>query len=113
MTPTTDNATDNAADNGAQAERTRLAWRRTALAMTLVGLLAVRMSLHQGLTPGRAAALVAGCGVWLFFLIVTQRRIWALGRPDRVAMARSASLSVLSCLAMAAVGAVLTVADLV
>ena len=100
------------ADNGAQAERTRLAWRRTALAMTVVGLLAVRMALHQGLTPGRAAALVAGCGLWLFFLIVTQRRIWALARPNRVAMSRSASLSVMSCLGMAAVGTILTVADL-
>jgi uncharacterized membrane protein YidH (DUF202 family) len=99
------------ADKGAQAERTRLAWRRTALAMTAVGMLVIRMALHRGLTPGRAAAVVAACGVWLFFLVLAQRRIWALARPAEP-MARSAVLGALCFLGMAAVGAVLCIADL-
>ncbi|MCP2327440.1 hypothetical protein HDA40_005947 [Hamadaea flava] len=108
-------------DRGAQAERTRLAWRRTALAVTVVSLLTVRLALHPGITPVRAAALIGACGVWVFFLIVAQRRIWSLARPAEStpdgaperppvnAAVRSPALAAVSCLAMALVGIALTV----
>ena len=113
--------TETPVDRGAQAERTRLAWRRTALAMTVVALLTVRLAVHAGITPGRAVSLIVACGVWVFFLIVAQRRIWSLARPvDRTpggsperlpskGPVRSPALAVMSCLGMALVGGALTV----
>ncbi|NUT35381.1 MAG: DUF202 domain-containing protein [Hamadaea sp.] len=100
------------ADAGAQAERTRLAWRRTALAATVVGILAVRMALHTGLTPLRAAGLVGGVAFWIFGLVVAQLRIWALAGRTPVAMARTAALTVAACVGTAGIAAILVVADL-
>ncbi|WP_328339357.1 DUF202 domain-containing protein [Micromonospora sp. NBC_00421] len=63
-------------DPGLQPERTGLAWRRTALAFTVVTVLAVRLAL-TGDTPG---ALLAGVTVltWWTTLVVTWGR--ATGR---------------------------------
>lgn len=99
-------------DRGAQAERTRLAWRRTALASTAVGVLAVRMVLHTGLTPLRAAGLVGGAALWIFALVVAQLRIWALADSTPAAMARSAALTAAATVGTAGIATALVVADL-
>jgi hypothetical protein len=60
-----------------QPERTRLAWRRTALAISVVAVLAARLALRQGV-PGVLAALVglAGWGAAMALL-----RPWSPTRP--------------------------------
>jgi hypothetical protein len=56
------------------AQRTRLAWRRTALAGTVVGLLAVRPAF--GLRSGAAGLLLAAAGMvcWVGFIALAYRR---------------------------------------
>ncbi|GGM22412.1 hypothetical protein GCM10011608_04020 [Micromonospora sonchi] len=52
-----------ARDPGLQPERTRLAWRRTALVMTVVALLTVRLALSGGRAgAGLAALAILGWG---------------------------------------------------
>jgi uncharacterized membrane protein YidH (DUF202 family) len=71
-------------DHGASAERTRLAWRRTGLSATAVGLLAARPAFRPG--AGVAAWLVAALAMagWATLVAVAQRRARGLGeRPPR------------------------------
>ena len=65
-------------DHGASAERTRLAWRRTGLSATAVGLLAVRPAFHPdaGVTRWLIAALaMAG---WAILVAIAYRRVRGL-----------------------------------
>jgi uncharacterized membrane protein YidH (DUF202 family) len=62
---------------GAARERTRLAWRRTALAATVVALLFARLAGLRGAAPLGALAVPG----WLVALAVARRRIRA-ARPD-------------------------------
>ncbi|KXK58446.1 hypothetical protein AWW66_29770 [Micromonospora rosaria] len=59
-------------DPGLQPERTRLAWRRTALALTVVAVLALRLALAG--EPFGALVGLAVVGVWAVALRVCWRR---------------------------------------
>nr|MDT0663078.1 DUF202 domain-containing protein [Micromonospora sp. DSM 115978] len=68
-------------DPGLQPERTRLAWRRTALAFTVVAVLAARLALPRGV-PGLLAALVAAAG-WAATIAALRPRPAAAGHRQR------------------------------
>jgi uncharacterized membrane protein YidH (DUF202 family) len=84
-------------DTGAAAERTRLAWRRTGLSATAVGLLLVRPVFHPD--AGVAAWLIAALGMaaWAAMIALAYRRSRGLRlfppRPARRAIPAYALLA--------------------
>lgn len=72
-------ATNLSIDPGRQPERTWLAWRRTALAMTVVTCLAIRL----GLAGGTVGALVAVVWVVGWAGLIVLLRPWRSGPPRR------------------------------
>ncbi|MFY1695323.1 MULTISPECIES: DUF202 domain-containing protein [unclassified Solwaraspora] len=66
-------------DPGLQPERTRLAWRRSALALTLVVLLTVRLAIDRG-GPALLAAPAAVVG-WATLIGYAYRRARGPRRP--------------------------------
>jgi uncharacterized membrane protein YidH (DUF202 family) len=75
--------------DGASAERTRLAWRRTALASTAVVLLTVRLATRDSFTVLGAVAVAAALLVWLAQMWLTQRRIHAIDRHEPTEVMRA------------------------
>jgi predicted Abi (CAAX) family protease len=66
-----------------QPERTRLAWRRTTLAGTVVAVLAARTALHSGPTAARVLTCALCAALWLGLLTVAHHRIRTLTTTER------------------------------
>lgn len=94
-------------DPGLQPERTRLAWRRTTLACTVVVLLAVRQALHGGVTGAGVLAMALSLPAWLGFLAVAHRRVTDMGtaRPAPLS-SRHATTAAACAVALAVLAAV-------
>ncbi|MDI1459609.1 DUF202 domain-containing protein [Catellatospora sp. KI3] len=97
-------------DPGAQAERTRLAWRRTVLAATVCALLLVRLSALRGLDVAGAVGLSLTALVWLAMLWVAQRRIRAMEVADPGGVGRALTAVALSCVGLGLLGVLLILA---
>lgn len=89
---------------GLQPERTRLAWRRTTLSVTVATVLATRLALSNG-SVGRVLAAVALAG-WVAALLVAHPRLVA-SRWRRSAAA--VPLSALAAVAYAGLGILLVI----
>lgn len=94
-------------DPGLQPERTRLAWRRTALTLTVVAVLIVRLALTQGRTGTAVAAVAIAC--WGMALMVCWRR--GTGTGQAPSGGRSLPLTALAAVAYAVLGGLLVLAD--
>ncbi|MCX4802569.1 DUF202 domain-containing protein [Streptomyces sp. NPDC058682] len=84
-------------DAGLQPERTRLAWRRTTLASSVVAVLALRQALRGTGAPVELAGVAAIALIWLAFLWVAHRRIRALAAARPRDLAPRAALAVVAC----------------
>jgi uncharacterized membrane protein YidH (DUF202 family) len=75
-------------------ERTRLAWRRTTLSVTIVALLAVRLAVLDLPPAGAALFISLTAAAWLAFLANAQDRIRRLssGTAPTISVPRSAGL---------------------
>jgi uncharacterized membrane protein YidH (DUF202 family) len=71
-------------DHGASAERTRMAWRRTGLSATAVGLFAVRPAFVPHAGTGSVLVAAAAMAAWAASIAVAYRRARGLqGHPPR------------------------------
>jgi uncharacterized membrane protein YidH (DUF202 family) len=91
-------------DPGLQPERTQLAWRRTALAMGVVTLLAIRLALPLG-TAGALLAAAALAG-WIAVTVVIFPRIARSARQPEPG-GRALPLAALATVGYAALGMLL------
>lgn len=90
-------------DTGLAPERTRLAWRRTFLTLTVVAVLAGRLS-SEGRSPLAAAGAML---IWLLALIVTYRRIRALTSSGSGTVGRALPLCAATTIGYAVLGTAL------
>jgi hypothetical protein len=98
--------THGRAPDGASPQRTRLAWRRTALTQTVCTLLLLRLGATEGLWP---AIVTVGLGVagWLGSMLVIQRRIAAMAARQPAGVGRALPLTALLLVGYALLGVLL------
>ncbi|MGW5849574.1 DUF202 domain-containing protein [Streptomyces sp. NPDC055254] len=84
-------------DAGLQPERTRLAWRRTTLACSVVAVLALRQAVRGTGAPVEVAGAAVISLIWLAFLGVAHRRVGALARARPGALAPGAAAAATAC----------------
>ncbi len=68
-------------DPGASAARTRLAWRRTGLSASVVGLLALRPAFEPGAGEAHLLLAAAAMGGWAALVGLAYRRARGLAAP--------------------------------
>jgi hypothetical protein len=97
-------------DPGLQPERTRLAWRRTALHLGIVAVLTVRMSFPLG----RSAALPSAAAIlaWAIGVAVVYRRGGRMAEPRPGAAGGALVIVAALTAAYAALGVVLVATSL-
>jgi uncharacterized membrane protein YidH (DUF202 family) len=79
-------------DPGLAAYRTRLSWRRTALSVTVVAVLTVRLALADGTVGALVAAVAVGC--WLGAVALSAPMAGGRTVTDRPATAPLVALAV-------------------
>ena len=94
-------------DPGRQPERTRLAWRRTVLTVTVVALLAGRLALRESGAALQLLALAAVFAGWLAVLVVSWHRIAGMGAAVPAPVRRSVPLTTLATIGFAGLGVAL------
>jgi hypothetical protein len=96
-------------DHGLQPERTRLAWRRTALTATVVSILAARLAAGTRLTTSGALGVAAVALLWLTVVGICHRRINALATSGAIAAHRLPALLAAAVAGYAVLGVLLLV----
>ncbi|MER8096635.1 DUF202 domain-containing protein [Streptomyces goshikiensis] len=86
-----------ARDAGLQPERTRLAWRRTTLACSVVAVLALRQALRGSGSPSEVGGAAVIALLWVAFLWAAHRRIRELAVERPPGLAPRAALAVVGC----------------
>jgi uncharacterized membrane protein YidH (DUF202 family) len=85
-------------DHGASAERTRLAWRRTGLSATAVGLLAARPAFDPAAGGAKWLTAALAMAGWVALVALAQRRAHGLStlppHPGRRTITAYASITV-------------------
>jgi hypothetical protein len=94
-------------DPGLGAERTRLAWRRTALTATVCELLVIRQAAVDSGNTITLLATALSLLCWLGLLLLTSLRIRAMAQVRPVRLARLATGLVTCCVGLAAAGVML------
>jgi hypothetical protein len=99
-------------DPGLAPQRTRLAWRRTLLALTVIALLGLRLTTWYGIDAVAVLGAAAVMLLWLGALVVTHRRVRALAAPWLGVAGRLVPLSAAIAAGYAVLGAVLILTHL-
>ncbi|WP_320780171.1 DUF202 domain-containing protein [Streptomyces sp. CRN 30] len=97
-------------DPGLQPERTRLAWRRTTLSVTVAGVLAARTALAGGPSAGGVVVCALCAALWLALLVLAHTRMRDLAVPRPAALSPvTAGAAALCTVALAVCATVLVV----